>query len=94
MWCCSGALSILKKKLSPNQSGFRPKDSCENQLLPTVHGIFADFDQSTLLEVRAQILDIWRAFDKVWHEGLLDYYKIQVNCLTSLKASSITESKE
>ena len=30
--------------LCPNQSGFRPFDSCENQLLPVVHDIYANFD--------------------------------------------------
>ena len=31
--------NYLKKLLSSNQSGFRPKDSCGNQLLPTVYSI-------------------------------------------------------
>ena len=63
------------KLLSPKQSGFQPNDSCENQLLSIVHSIYADFDQSSPLEVRANFLDISKAFDKVWHEGLL--YKIE-----------------
>ena len=63
-----------KKLLSPNQSGFQPNDSCENQLLSIAHSIYADFDQSPSLEVRANFLDISKAFDKVWHEGLL--YKL------------------
>ena len=32
------------KLLSPNQSDFRPNNSCENQLLSIVHSIYADFD--------------------------------------------------
>ena len=63
------------KLLSPNQSGFRPNDSCKNQLLSIVHSIYADFDQSPSPEVRANFLDIPKAFDKVWHEGLL--YKLE-----------------
>ena len=59
------------KLLSPNQFGFGPNDSCENQLLSIVHSIYADFDQSPSLEVRANLLDILKAFDRVWHEGLL-----------------------
>ena len=51
--------------VSPKQSGFRPGDSCINQLLPITH-IF--FDNG--LEVRGVFLDISKAFDKVWHTGL------------------------
>ena len=63
----------LKKNslLCPNQSGFRPFDSCENQLLSIVHDIYANFDQHPTLEMRANFLDISKAFDKVWHEGLI-----------------------
>ena len=55
----------------PNQSGFRPFDSCENQLLSIVHDIYANFDQHSTLEMRANFLDISKVFGKVWHEGLL-----------------------
>ena len=57
--------------LCPNQSGFRPFDSCENQLLSIVHDIYANFDQHPTLEMRANFLDISKAFDKVWNKGLL-----------------------
>ena len=58
--------------LCPNQSGFRQFGSCENQLLSIVHDIYANFDQNPTLEMRANFLDILKAFDKVWrHEGLL-----------------------
>ena len=57
--------------LCPIQSGFRPFDSCENQLLSIAHEIYANFDQHPTLEIRANFLDISKAFDKVWHEGLL-----------------------
>ena len=55
--------------ISPNQSGFRPGDSCVNQLLAITHEIYKSFDEG--LEVRGVFLDISKAFDKVWHEGLL-----------------------
>ena len=61
--------------LTPNQSGFRPKDSCINQLLSIVHSIYSDFDHNPSLEVRGNFLDISKAFDKVWHGGLL--YKLE-----------------
>ena len=57
--------------LNPNQSGFRPSDSCINQLLAITHEIFEAFVCNPSLEVRAVFLDISKAFDKVWHEGLL-----------------------
>ena len=61
--------------LNPNQSGFSPSDSCINQLLAITHEIFEAFDCNPSLEVRAVFLDISKAFDKVWHEGLL--YKLK-----------------
>ena len=57
--------------LNPNQSGFRPSDSCINQLLAITHEIFEAFDCNSVLEVRSAFLDISKAFDKLWHEGLL-----------------------
>ena len=61
--------------LTPNQSGFRPNDSRVNQLLSIVHNIYSDFDHNPSLEVRGNFLDISKAFDKVWHDGLL--YKLE-----------------
>ena len=58
---------------SPKQSGFRPVDSCTNQLLSISHEILSVFDDGH--EVRGVFLDISKAFDSVWHEGLL--FKLQ-----------------
>ena len=55
--------------LSSNQSGFRPCDSCINQLFSITHEIYQSFDND--LEVRGVFSDISKAFDKVWHEGLI-----------------------
>ena len=60
-----------QKLLNPNQSGFFLSDSCPNQLLAITHEIFEAFDCNPSLEVRSVFLDISKAFDKVWHEGLL-----------------------
>ena len=61
--------------VTPNQSGFRPNDSCINQLLSIVHSIYSDFDHNPSLEVCSNFLGISKAFDKVWHDCLL--YKIE-----------------
>ena len=47
-------------------------DSCVNQLIAITHEIYKSFDDG--LEVRGVFLDISKAFDKVWHEGLLLKY--------------------
>ena len=60
-----------EKLLNPNQSGFRPSDSCINQLLAITNEIFEGFDCNQPLEVRSVFLDISKAFAKVWHEGFL-----------------------
>ena len=60
-----------------NQSGFEPGDSCINQLLSITNKIFAPFDNG--LEVRSVFLDISKAFDKVWHEGLIFKMPFLVN---------------
>ena len=56
--------------LTPNQSGFRPGDSTINQLLYRTHKIFTAFEDYPR-ETRAVFLDISKAFDKVWHDGLI-----------------------
>ena len=51
------------------QSGFRPGDSTTNQLLDIYHIICKAIDQKK--NVRIVFCDISKAFDKVWHKGLL-----------------------
>ena len=55
--------------ISPNQSEFRPGDSCVDQLLAITHEIYKSIDEG--FEVSGVFLDISKAFDKIWHEGLL-----------------------
>ena len=51
------------------QSGFRPGDSCINQLISITHEIYQSFDND--LRLREVFLDISKAFVKMWHEGLI-----------------------
>ena len=57
------------------QSGFMPGDSCISQLLSMVHEIESSFHYKPSTDVRAIFLDISKAFDKVWHQGLLSKLK-------------------
>ena len=41
---------IENNQISENQSGFKPGDSCVNQLLPITHEIFSRFDDNYELE--------------------------------------------
>ena len=65
--------------LNPNQSGFFPTGSCVNHLLAIrlaiTHEIFELFNCNLSIEVGSIFLDISKAFDKVWHQGLL--YKLK-----------------
>ena len=67
--------SSIMKHLSKNeiltdgQHGFRPKRSCETQLITLVHEIAANLESGTQTDLI--ILDFSKAFDKVPHERLL-----------------------
>ena len=54
--------------ISPNQSGFKPGDSCINQLLSITHKLYKSFDDG--LGTRGVFSDISKTFNEVWHEGL------------------------
>ena len=52
--------------LTPNQSRFRPKDSCI-----FTQSIFSTFHCNPTCETMTVLLDISKTFDKVWHKYLL-----------------------
>ena len=53
------------------QSEFRPNDSCVNQLLSIAHNLYKGFDAYQTLETRGMCLDMSKALDKVWNQGLI-----------------------
>ena len=80
---------VSHELLNPNQSGFRPGDSSVNQLISITHTIFEAFDCNPPLDVRSVYLDISKAFDRVWHEGLV--YKLK-RCGVSGQFLSLIQS--
>ena len=74
--------------MNPLQSGFRPGDSTINQLTYMVHKIYDALERGK--EVRMVFLDISKAFDKVWHKGLLrklESVGVRDPCLAGLKVT-------
>ena len=65
------------KLIFKNQSGFQPGHSCINQLLSITGKFFTSFGNG--LKVRSISLDISKAFDKVWHKGLI--FKLKQNSI-------------
>ena len=57
--------------LNRHQSGFRPDQSCVHQLLSITYDMYKSFDANPSFEVRDIVPDMSKAFDRVWHEGLL-----------------------
>ena len=55
--------------ISTIQSSFRPGDSTVNLLFSITHNIYQVFENRH--KTRAVFLDISKAFDRVWHDGLL-----------------------
>ena len=74
--------------VSSNQSGFKPGDLCINQLLSITHEIYRNsFDDG--LEVRGVFLDISKAFDKVWHKGII--FKLKQNGISGKLLSVLSD---
>ena len=57
--------------LNGNQPGFSADDSCTQQLLSIIHENYKAFDVNPSIEVTGVFLDLSKAFDKVWHDGLV-----------------------
>ena len=62
---------VSNKLFTPSQSGFQPEESCMAQVFSIIHKIQSNFDSNPPADVRGAFLDISKAFDNVWHKGLL-----------------------
>ena len=57
--------------LTSCQSGFIEGDSCVNQLLSITHEIQKNVEANPSIDTTGVLFDMSKAFDKVWHKGLL-----------------------
>ena len=78
---------IENNLISSNQSGFKPGDSCINQLLSITHKIYKSCDDG--FEERGVFLDISKAFDKVWHKGII--FKLKQNGISGKLLSVLSD---
>ena len=68
-------MNFYEQLIVSNSVRFRLGDSCINQLIFITHNIFHSFDSYESLKVRRVFLDISKAFNKVWYDGLI--YKLK-----------------
>ena len=78
---------IKNNLISSNQSGFNPGDSFINQLLSISHKICKSVDDS--FDVRGAFLDFSKAFDKVWHKGII--FKLKQNGISGKLLSVLSD---
>ena len=77
---------IDNELITSSQSGFKSGDSSIYQLLSITYDIYQCFDNG--FEVRGVFLDIFKAFDKVWHKGLI--YKLKQNGVVGNLLNTLT----
>ena len=78
--------------LCSNQSECNKTDLCVNQLFSLVHETYKSFDNFLSLETRSEFLDMPKAFDRVWHEGLI--YKLKaISCYDNLQIFSFLDNR-
>ena len=81
-------LFIQNNLITPNQTGFITGDLCINQPISIIHKIYKSFDDDCY-EVRGVFLDISKAFDKLWNQGL--HYKLRQNDISGELLNILTD---
>lgn len=72
---------------SSNQSYFKTRESCNNQLLSITHNIYQSFHES--YEIRVDILDISKSFEKVRDKGII--FKLFQNGISGKLLKLVTD---
>ena len=79
---------IQNNLTTPNKSGVKKTgDSFINQLIFIIHKICKSFDNG--YEARGVFLDISKAFDKIWHQGL--HYKLRQSGISGELVNTLTD---
>ena len=73
--------------ISQNQSGFKPGDSCTNQLLSITHQICKPFDDG--YEIWSFFLDMSKGFGKLWLKDLI--FKLKQNRISGNLLGTLTD---
>ena len=63
--------------ISPKQTGFKPWDSCINELISITHEIYQSLNAT--LEVRSVFLNKPKSFAKAWQERV--FFKLSQNVI-------------
>ena len=84
---------IINNKLTSCQSGFIKGDSCVNQLLAISQEIHKYLDVNPSIDTIDVFLDMSKAFDKVWRNGLICKLQSYGIIISSEKLSFQQEAK-
>ena len=78
---------LANNLLRPYQFDIKPDDSCINQLLLITHEIYSLFHDE--FEARSVFLDISKAFQKVWNEGII--FKLKQNGISDVLLNILSD---
>ena len=70
-------VTLKTELISPHKSDFRPGNSTIKQIVLITQNIYTVFEETPSKDTWAIFLDNSKAFDIVWHHGLI--YKLKAN---------------